>query len=217
MENNLNWWEQPLPLEENKEEAIIAEPYNPNDSSNEQMTGIQKFMNIALVPHEQVAHEIIQLINNGHVNPIQMYTALKRVQQIFELTLGSEKGDKDLRELMLNKVKESLDGGKSYTAFGADFSVRATGVRYDYSECNDTILNSLIEIETEVKRLIKLRQGIIKANCPADSNKLGIQTATLIQSGMPSLQFDDNEWEDVIVAPIKYAGESVICSFKKEK
>lgn len=217
MEDNKKWWEQPLPVEETEEETHTAEPYNPSESDDEQMTGLQKFMNISTVPHDNVAKEIIQLVKGGHINPIQMYIALKRVDKIQKLCLDSQEGDKELRELILDNVRKSLDGGKSLDIYGANLRIQATGTNYDFSECGDTTLKELYKIQEEVKGRIKQRQDFIKVALPSDSNKLGIQSQKIIVEGIPSLVWSDDEFEEVIFPAIKRAGESVICTFKKEK
>lgn len=211
------WWEEPLPVGEIEEETHQAEPYNPSESDDDQMTGLRKFMNISTVPHENVAKEIALLIKNGHIDPIQMYVALKRVDKIHDLCLDSQKGDKELRETILNKVRTSLDGGKSIDMFGANLRIQATGTNYDFSECNDSILNKMYEIQDELKIRIKQREEFIKVSLPPDTNKLGVQSKKVIQEHVPSLVWSDDEFEETIFPAIKRAGESVICTFKKEK
>lgn len=217
MEDNKKWWEQPLPVEEIEEETHQAEPYNPSDSNNEQMTGLKKFMNLSTIPHENVAKEIGLLIANGHIDPIQMFIALKRVGKINELCLDSQKGDKELKETIFNKVRTSLDGNKSIDIYGANLRIQATGTNYDFSGCNDTTLNEMYKIQEELKARIKQREEYIKTALPPDTNKLGIQSTKVIVQGIPSLVWSDDEFEEVIFPAIKRAGESVICTFKKEK
>lgn len=212
------WWEEPLPVEEELEDIIHnAKPYNPSESDDDQMTGLKKFMNIATVPHENVAKEISELIRNGHADAIQIFIALKRVGKINELCLDSQKGDKELRDTILNKVKMALDGGKSLDIYGANLRIQATGINYDFSECNDSVLNEMYKIQEQLKGWIKQREEFIKVTLPPDTNKLGIQSKKIIQEGVPSLIWSEDEFEEVIFPAIKRAGESVICTFKKEK
>ncbi len=212
------WWEQPISEIEdettNEEESV----FNAELIDEEQLTGIQKFMNIAIIPHDNVAKEIAHQVKEGIIDPIQIYIALKRVAKIEELCLDSQKGDKELREIMLNKVRHSLNGGKSIDMYGANLSIRATGTRYEFQDCKDSVLNKLMEIEKEVKVRIKQRQDFIKVTLPADDTKsLTIRSKKIIQEGVPSLVWSDDEFEETIFPPIKLAGESVICTFKKEK
>lgn len=216
-ETTKKWWEELLPLVEDEEETHQAKPYNPSESDDEQMTGLKKFMNLSTIPHENIAKEIAILIKNGHIDPIQMFLALKRVSKINELCLDSQKGDKELREIILNKVKNTLDGGKSIDIYGANLRIQATGTNYDFSECGDSILNEMYKIQEELKGRIKQREDYIKVAVPADSTKLGIQSKKIIQEGVPTLNWSEDEFEETIFPPIKRAGESVICTFKKEK
>lgn len=216
-ETKENWWDKTPPVDTDNEEVLEAKPFNPDNVTEEDTTAIQKFMNIALIPHKEVAQELIYQIKEGNIDPIQTFIALKRVKAVEELCLDSQKGDKELREIILKSVSAAIDKGKNITMFGAELSTRAVSTRYDFSECGDSVLNELYAIETRVKNAIKTRETEIKAIVPADSNKLGLQTRKIVQTGMPSLTWDENEWEENINPPIKYQTEGVVCSFKKEK
>jgi hypothetical protein len=188
------------------------------NSQEEVGAGLQKFMGLAQVDHVPLADNIKHHIKEGNINPLEMLITLKRLKQIVDLTISSEKGDKEIKTILREAVFNSLDGGKSIDIFGANLRLQATGTRYDFSACNDTVLNELVKIQEQVTALIKTRQDEIKALLPSESNtKLGIRTRAIIQTGFPSFTIDDSEWEDVINPPIKIAGESIICTFKKQK
>ena len=217
-ENKGKWWEEPIPTQDEETTNEAETVFDAEFIDEEQLTGIQKFMNISVIPHDNVAKEIAHQVKEGIIDPIQVYIALKRVAKIEELCLDSQKGNKELREIILNKVRQSLNGGKNVDMYGANLRIQATGTRYEFENCGDSVLNKLLEIEKEVKARIKQRQDFIKVTLPPDDTKsLTIRSKKVIQEGVPSLVWSDDEFEETIFPPIKLAGESVICTFKKEK
>lgn len=217
-EESKKWWEEPIPAQDEETTGEAETVFDAELIDEEQLTGIQKFMNISVIPHDNVAKEIAHQVKEGIIDPIQVYIALKRVAKIEEICLDSQKGDKELREIILNKVRQSLNGGKNIDMYGANLRIQATGTRYEFDNCGDSVLNKLLEIEKEVKARIKQRQDLIKVVLPPDDTKaLKIRSHKLLQQGMPSLEWSDDEWDENIFPAIKLAGESVICTFKKEK
>lgn len=187
-------------------------------NTNKQETGLEKFLGIAQASHEAVAERIKYEIKEGNVNPIEILLALKRMSKVVELTLDSSRGDKELKETIHEAVQTSLEGNKSIDIMGANIRIQETGVRYDYSTCNDSYLNKLYELQKIIKENIDQREKEIKTLLPPDdSKKLGIRSRTIIQSGIPSLEFSDDEYEENIFPPIKYGKPTVIVTFKKQK
>lgn len=180
--------------------------------------GLTPFLKMVNLPFENIAESIIEQVTEGNIDPIQMYLALKKMEKVVKLTIDSSDGNKELREICKDAVRKSLDGGKSLEMFGAKLRMQATGTWYDFSNCNDTVLNELYKIQKEVNELIKTRETEIKALLPAEDNKkLGVRTRPIIQTGFPQFTIDENEWEDVLNPPIKNAGESIIVTFNKQK
>lgn len=180
--------------------------------------GLTPFLSMVNLPFENIAEKITTAVTEGHVDPVQMYIVLKRMNKVLELTIDSSKGDKDLKELFKESVRKTLDGGKSVDMFGANLRMQATGTSYDYKECGDKMLNKLYEIQAQVEESIKTRELEIKTLLnPDDNKKLGLRTRTLVQEGMPMYYIDECTWDDVIVPPIKKQGESIIVTFKKQK
>jgi hypothetical protein len=216
-DNNTDWAKQTPPEFKEEPQQEPQSTWNPNDTDEEQITGLQKFLNISLIAHEDVAKEFAWQVKEGNIDPIQAFIALKRVGKINELCLDSQKGDKELKELILGAVRKSLDGGKTLQIYGADLRIQNTGITYDFTECGDSYLMALYAIQDEVKEAIKNREDTIKVELPAEDNKtLGIRTKKVIHDKMPTLVWNEDEIIENINPPIKRSGESVICTFKKK-
>ena len=183
-----------------------------------EQSGLVKFLGVAQVSHEGVAEAIKREIVEGNVNPLEVLIALKRMQKVIELTVDSSKGDKEVKEILRKAVETSLDGGKSLDYMGANLRIQDTGVHYDYSECNDIYLNELYRIQELVKENIKKREEEIKALLPPEDNKkLGIRSRVIVQEYLPHFEFVEHGEDNTIFPPIRKAGSSIICTFKKQK
>ena len=177
---------------------------------------LQPFMAMVNLPHEQIAEQLITLVKEGNVDPIKVMLAIKRMEKVVKLTIDSKDGNKELRDIFKSSVSQALEGGKSITMFGANLRLQATGTYYDYSNTNDSVLMELYKIKEEVDLAVKKREADIKQLLPAeDTQTLGIRSKKVIQEGMPSFTWSDDEFEETIFPPIKCAGESVIVTFKK--
>lgn len=183
--------------------------------NEEKQTGLEKFLGVAQASHVDVAKRIMHEVEEGNVNPIEILLALKRMHKVLELTISSEKGNKELKESFKTAVANALDKASSVTMFGATLSIRPTGIKYLYEDCKDSYLNAWYEIAETAKANIKQREAEIKAMLPPDNNKdLGIRSRTLIQSNLPYIAFSDDEFEEKVYPPIKKAGESIFVTFK---
>lgn len=184
----------------------------------EDKNSLDNLFKLVTIDHDIVANNIKNEVAEGNINPIEAFLVLKRFSKIVELTLDSQKGDKELREIFKTSVQKALDGGKSVTMFGATLSLQATGVKYDFTECNDSVLNAAYKIQKEIEEFIKKREEEIKVLLPSEDNKtLGIRSRAIIQTGVPTLSFSDDEFEETIFPPVKKGGESVVVRFAKKK
>ncbi len=178
---------------------------------------VGSLLGTALMNHKDVAKNIKAVLLSGEVEPLELYVGLKRMDKVIALTISSQDGDKEIKELFKEKVRMALDGNKSVDIFGANLSLRATGTSYDYKDCKDSYLLELYKIKKEVDEKIKAREFEIKTALPPDSNTLGIRSKKIIQEGMPYFGISEDEFEETILPPVKYQGESIFCTFKDPK
>lgn len=91
----------------------------------------------------------------GYENPLKIASQLKA----FEEVIKELRDDKDIKEATLKAAEKE---GKTFKQFGAEFQVKETGVKYDYSVCDDAEwneLNAKLETITEQK---KARETFLK-------------------------------------------------------
>ncbi len=210
MTENTDWANEPMPQGDIKDnnQTHNAEPIQDK---------VGHLLGTALMNHKDVANNIKTALLSGEVEPLEVYIGLRRMNKVIELTISSDGGDKEIKELFKEKVRMALNGDKSVDLYGANLSLRATGTRYDFTDCKDTYLAELYKIQKEVAGKIKEREDYIKLVLPADSKTLGIRSHKLIQQGMPSFVVSDDEFEETIFPCTKIQGESIFCTFKDPK
>lgn len=107
---------------------------------------------------KQEANKIIQEIVNGDRNPKEAYIALSAMQKTIETVLK----DDYVRGKVVQIVENS--GGSIETKNYTIQSMEA-GVRYDYSDCNDTVIDDLYDrqkaLENEIKEREKFLKGLV--------------------------------------------------------
>lgn len=107
--------------------------------------------------------QIIEQMENGEVDPIQVHVFLKNIEAIFK-TLTDEKTGKDFAERYKDSLMDAVakESGNSFEKYNAKFQVKEAGTKYDWSVCNDSLLNGLLEAQEQTEKLIKERQELLK-------------------------------------------------------
>jgi len=71
-----------------------------------------------------------------------------------------KKVEAGIKESVLTEAEKH---GKTFEYKGAEFSISLLGVKYDYTQCNDTVWNELNSQETKIKETKKQRESFLKA------------------------------------------------------
>ena len=134
--------------------------------------------------------KVIDSIQDGTADPLKVHLQVKAMEEIIKAITGSE----TYKEMLLN---EAAKYGKTFEHFNAKFQIKETGTQYDYSQCNDSLLDELAEKMDGLKEAIKEREKLLK-NIPLG----GVELIT-------------NEGECVMVyPPSKTSTTTVIVSLK---
>lgn len=112
---------------------------------------------VALFPEtkSQIEEFALSLVNSaldGEQSAMQMEVRLAAMENVVKTI----RGNKDFKEAILNEAERY--GEKTIKAYNAQFQIKETGVKYDYSQCNHPLLerlNSTIEDLTEQKKTIE--------------------------------------------------------------
>lgn len=129
---------------------------------------------------------VCENLNDGLLDHAQALVVGKKLEELFK------QYNEAVRQLSKGKIK--LHKGESYITHGVEITEAETGVKYDYSKCNDSEWNSLTE---KIEPLIELRKSREKF--------------------LQSIRKDwiDEETGEVINPPLRTGSTSYKLTFKK--
>ena len=96
------------------------------------------------------------IILSGNENPIKIAVQLRGLEEVIKKL----RTDKEIRDYTLEEALK--EGGKTFKLFSAEITIKETGVKYDYSECNDSLLEELYKKIDDLKGQIKDRENMLK-------------------------------------------------------
>ena len=96
-------------------------------------------------------------IMSGEQSPLKTAVHLKALEEVIEKL----RTDEQIQDYTLEEaIKE---GAKTFTAYGAEIQIKEMNVKYDYSDCNDSLLDSLYYKMDKLKTEIKDRENMLKS------------------------------------------------------
>lgn len=110
---------------------------------------------------EQVRSEIARKVIQGEIDPVKVQAAIKFYEKVFN---GDDKKNNGLNDIIKPYVVDEI-GKDAHRKewYGFNVSLGEAGARYDYSNCNDSELNSLMESKKDLDEKIKERQEFLKS------------------------------------------------------
>ena len=105
-----------------------------------------------LIKEQSIA--LLADLDHGNITPLQLASQLKFVEDI--ITNVKE----ELRQRVV--AEQSKYGKERMTYKGATFDVKEAGVKYDYSQCDDTIWNDLKQQLDALNDKMKEREAFLK-------------------------------------------------------
>jgi hypothetical protein len=131
---------------------------------------------------QEFATSIIQRIENGEVNALEIHLQLKAMEDIItQLTSTDEKknknveGAKKFRDMLMEAHKNFGSGAKTFEFHNAKFTQMEAGSKWHYENCEDPVLTELINQQEAIKGKVDERQKFLQ-NVP--------------ESGMPIITAD---------------------------
>lgn len=118
----------------------------------------------------QFVEQIVAAIEDGQFDPLKIHVQIKAMEDIITgLTSTDEKKNKRNIEFARKYKAIVLDAsekhGKSFQIHNSGFKITETGVKYNYSDCNDSIINDLYAEMESLKAAISERELFLK-NAP---------------------------------------------------
>lgn len=126
-------------------------------------------------------------ILSGSINQVEIAVILKGMEEVVKKL----RTDPEIEEYILDEVSKH---GKKCNYGGAELSIKDTGVKYDYSVCNDSRWNDLIIDISNLKDKLKERENTLKSH---------------------NEEWVNPETGEEILPPIRTAKEKVIVTLSK--
>lgn len=103
----------------------------------------------------EMAEMAVSAVVNGSVDPIKAHINVSRMEAAIKLYKDNE----DVRRITLDELAKY---GKTATFGDCKLEQAETGVKYDYSGCNDSTLADLYDQMEALKAKIKAREDMLK-------------------------------------------------------
>lgn len=100
--------------------------------------------------------QIIDQAVLGNQDALRLHKQVKAMEEIVKAILSDDK----YQEVLLD---EAYKHGKSFKHLGDDWSIKETGVKYIFDNCNDPILKDLMEEFRKIEEKLEKRKDFLKS------------------------------------------------------
>ena len=119
-------------------------------------TSILKLFQTSKSERESFALDLIEKMDTGTVNPLEVHLQVKCMEDVVKVINGNT-----VYKKMVLDASENM-GEKSFQFHNAKFEIKETGVKYDFSKCEDIVLEKLYTKQAEIEGLVKARESMLK-------------------------------------------------------
>jgi hypothetical protein len=105
---------------------------------------------------DNLAKTIIKPVMDGNADVIKSIATIRAVQEALD------KVSETLKPLVVNELQK-YSAKEKIISYGTEFTLKETGVKYDYSKCGDAVLLDLMKQVEELNTKIKERQAFLKS------------------------------------------------------
>lgn len=131
-------------------------------------TSILSLFETTKVERQDFVIGVVEALDNGNVDPLKIHLQVKCMEDIItQLTSMDEKKNKGsihfakkYRDHLLTSVQAY--GKKSFEFQNSKVEIKETGTKYDFSKCEDPILNGLYAKQAEFDLAVKAREAMLK-------------------------------------------------------
>lgn len=102
------------------------------------------------------AIRVVEALDNGMVEPLKVHLQVKCMEDIVKLLNANTK----YKDHVLEAAQ--VYGQKSFQFQNSKVEIKEVGTKYDFSKCEDPILNNLYEKQAEFDAAVKAREAMLK-------------------------------------------------------
>jgi hypothetical protein len=100
--------------------------------------------------------QIVQQAMSGNQDMLKLHKQVKAMEEIVKKVLE----DEDYRNILID---EAAKHGKSFKYLGDDWTIKETGVKYNYTDCNDPLLDDLLKEQADIAEKVEKRKDFLKS------------------------------------------------------
>lgn len=119
-------------------------------------TSIMALFETTKEQRQSFVSDIIQKVEDGDIDPLKIQVQLKCAEDIIKQVTGNDR----YKNLLVESAQTY--GSKSFEAFNAKMEIKETGVKYDFSNCGDVVLDRLTQQQESTDKAVKDRQTFLK-------------------------------------------------------
>jgi hypothetical protein len=153
----------------------------------------------------EIANSIKSAIDNGEIDVAKIAVILKRIAKVQEIVWE----DKKIKKTIENELKKYVNQ-RTGNVYGAVITEAAVYTDYDFKVCGHPVLDSLYQIQKEVKEKIKELEDSLKEMIPSsfEASKLDFNISnhskTITVEELPRLIWESSGEELTIFPPNKF-------------
>lgn len=119
-------------------------------------TSILSLFETAKAGREEFTFRVIEALDSGHVDPLKVHLQVKCMEDIIKLLNSNTR----YKSAVLNAAQSY--GEKSFQFHNSKVEIKETGAKYDFSQSNDPVLQSLYEKQAALDAEVKARETMLK-------------------------------------------------------
>lgn len=104
---------------------------------------------------QDFVQSVVNNLLEGNADPLKVHLQVKCMEDIIKQLTSS----KEYKEIC---ITEAFKFGKTFEHHNAKFEIKEMGVKYDYSNCGDPVMNELQEKKGNIDLEIKYRETLLK-------------------------------------------------------
>lgn len=104
---------------------------------------------------ELFVQAVLDAVEHGAVDLLKLHTNIKNAEHVIKLI-------SDCPSYKTALLADVTRAGKGYVAYNTRFETKETGVKYDYTVCNDPQMNELMTQFADIEKKMKAREAYLK-------------------------------------------------------
>lgn len=120
-------------------------------------TSILSLFETTKVQRQDFIIRVVEALDSGNVDPLKIHLQVKCMEDIIK----GLNGNGVYKDHVLDAATKY--GQKSFEFMSSKVEIKETGVKYDFSKCEDKVLDALYAKSVELETAIKLRETMLKS------------------------------------------------------